>query len=55
MAKNVTKRTKLDVAETLDELYRIDEQFAEYQRAVEALALVHRGTLAAYKRLKEET
>jgi len=32
----------------------IDEQFADYQRAVEALALVHRGTLAAYKRLKEK-
>lgn len=33
---------------------RIDEQFAEYQRVVEALALVHHGTLAAYKRLEEK-
>lgn len=32
----------------------IDEQFAEYQSVVEALALVHHGTLAAHKRLKGE-
>lgn len=34
---------------------KIDKQFAEYQRVVEALALVHHGILAAYKRLKGET
>lgn len=33
---------------------RIDAQFAEYQKIVEALALVHHGILTAYKRLKEK-
>lgn len=33
---------------------RIDARFAEYQEIVETLALLHRGMLAAYKRLMGE-